>query len=222
MQRWIRKILVMICCLQTILSTGCRSSTDQERLSQREPIRGQVVEEESGGVNGKDGSTEVRDVSELQTEGDRGDDEAIALVDACCPFGPTAMRIHPLTRLLRSAENESPPSTIEVRLELTDQFGDTTKGLGLLQLELFARGMVGSNGRGRGARVNGLGRRLLSWEPEFGEVESNAEHFDRVTRTYVFSLDLEEGIEFPQRCILRVTLMTHDSELTDRVELVFR
>ena len=192
-------------------------------------LEGKVVGAESADTGRQNGSTEATAEPGIQFESTDTDDVEMAAAvpapaDATCPFRPITLRIHPLTRLLPSVDSDSAAPMIEVRLELTDQFGDTTKGLGSLRLDLFEGGNGGNGGgggRGGGRGLSGPGRHLLSWEPEFLEVEANARQFDRVTRTYVFSLDLAAGVEFSQRCILQATLTTHDGELTDRFEVIF-
>jgi len=87
------------------------------------------------------------------------------------PFGPSAMRIHPLTH----AEVVDGESRIVVHMELTDAWGDTVKGLGGATVELSRVGSV----RGEG---------VTRWDIALGEVRPNLSYFDAVTRTYRFVL----------------------------------
>src|SRR5262245_58685520 len=64
--------------------------------------------------------------------------------EAVAPFGPVAMRIHPLTHIDVAARNKDgsvPDRTrIVLHLELRDRSGDSVKALGNLMVELLKPG----------------------------------------------------------------------------------
>ncbi len=203
-------ISALVICLLAVVLTGCQSPTMQNGSTRVDPIRSDVVETERADAGWSWLTDSIAAEGDVQPADDDGMTSGDAPADADCPFRPTELRIHPLTRLLRSAGSASTANSIEVRVELKDQFGDTTKGLGDLRFELCAR-----------ANGGGVGRVLLSWEPDFVELKANAEQFDRVTRTYVFLLDLSQGADLPKRCTLQAGLMIHGAELTDRFDVTF-
>ncbi len=208
MRVWIG--FVMMSCFAALLLTGCQSPMTAGGMTTTEPIDGEVVEtqRDDAGWSWLTGSVEAEAVAQEPDE-NVGHARSEA-ADADCPFRPAELQIHPLTRLLRSADGSTAVTSIEVRVELKDQFGDTTKGLGDLSFELLSRSNVG-----------GVDSALLSWEPKFLELKANAAQFDRVTRTYVFTLDLSQGVNLPARCVLQARLLTHGATLTDRFEITF-
>lgn len=52
-------------------------------------------------------------------------------------FAPVAMRIHPVFTQLKDTSGDGKPDGVEALVQLTDAFGDTTKGAGTVVLELF-------------------------------------------------------------------------------------
>lgn len=120
------------------------------------------------------------------------------------PFRPESMRLHPLTHALRG---EEAASIIEARLEFFDRFGDTTKGLALVRFELSA---------GEG------GRRLAEWEIDVRAVETSMDHYDDVTRTYLFRLGLEGVESLPDEAHLKVTATFGEQRMNDGLTLALR
>lgn len=94
------------------------------------------------------------------------------------PFAPVSMQIHPLTRVDRGAKDKL---WIIVYIELKDSWGDTTKGTGRLQIQLY---------RPSGARAAGIGSQELTWDVDLSDLDRNASLYDPATRTY--RLPLEE------------------------------
>lgn len=90
------------------------------------------------------------------------------------PFWPTSMRIHPLTRVL----NVDDRYIIEARVEFSDEYGSTTRCVGQLRLLLVET----ANDR--------EGQIIEEWNNDLREVTANALHFDDITRTYLFRLEL--------------------------------
>ena len=88
-------------------------------------------------------------------------------------FGPTKMRIHPLTRVVAA------PAQIEARIEFTDQMDDVTKGAGVLQFNLY------KNDFGRGQLVG-------TWRFDLQTPEANKKTWDGITRTYLCRLPVDD------------------------------
>lgn len=95
------------------------------------------------------------------------------------PFAPESMRVHPFTALAQ----QNGRRVLEVRIELLDQLGDVTKGVGDWRFELYAQ-----PGRTRSRE------RLEVWEAEMNTLEQNERHYDPITRTYAFNLRVVEPL----------------------------
>jgi hypothetical protein len=123
--------------------------------------------------------------------------------DIAWPYWPTAMRIHPLTRVVAASDANGP--LIEARIEFTDRDGITTRAIGEMQIELLA--------------PSGRRAEPLPWTVDLTSLVSNATHFDDITRTYLFKLGLEPG-DMVGRRELRVTFFGSEGrEFTDRMRL---
>jgi hypothetical protein len=91
-------------------------------------------------------------------------------------FGPVALRIHPLTRI--TADGAAPGGKLlEVRIELTDQMRDITKGVGVMHFtlrraEVFTTTIVDQ------------------WEVPIDTPQANIARWDSITRTYLFNRPL--------------------------------
>ncbi len=92
------------------------------------------------------------------------------------PFAPAALSIHPLTRVDRDAQGVV---WIICHIELRDTWGDTCKGTGKLQVQLY---------RPVGGRASGLGSQELAWDIDLSDLDKNASFYDPPTRTYRFRL----------------------------------
>src|SRR5262245_1079982 len=77
------------------------------------------------------------------------------------PFGPAALAIHPLTRIDRDSSGKL---WVICHIELRDTWGDTCKGAGKLQVQLY---------RPVGARAGGLGVQELAWDVDLADLEKN-------------------------------------------------
>ena len=108
------------------------------------------------------------------------------------PFRPAAVRVHPFTRL----EHQGGLDMLEARIELLDAAGDVTKGVGTLRFELYSE--APTEGR------QGQGRRLYHWQVSIESLDSNAEHWDPITRTYQFMLKLDRPPPAERRLRLHV------------------
>ena len=102
------------------------------------------------------------------------------IVDARWPFWPVRMRLHPLTML--SVDPDSDQQIIEARVELLDQFGDTTKCMAQFRFELHDH-----------KPQSAADQPLREWNTDLRDLETNRLHYDQVTQTYLFRLGLDEG-----------------------------
>ena len=93
------------------------------------------------------------------------------------PYWATSMRIHPLTRI--ATERTSGDLVIETRLEFTDRDGVTARYVGRTIIDLYAT-------RGANSREP-----RKQWEIDLRTLADNANHFDVVTRTYLFKLKID-------------------------------
>jgi len=93
------------------------------------------------------------------------------------PFGPAALSIHPLTRVDRDSKGRL---WIICHIELRDAWGDTCKGAGKLQVQLY---------RPIGGRASGLGTQELAWDVDLSDLDKNASFYDPATRTYRLPLE---------------------------------
>lgn len=112
------------------------------------------------------------------------------------PFVPRVMRIHPFTSI--SQETPDQPPVLEARVRLFDQHGDETKGVGEFLFELYAvvpRATADSTSQ----------KQLFVWTAPMTTLDQNRQHYDRVTRTYVFKLKMER----PPAAGKRLKLLAH-------------
>ena len=112
------------------------------------------------------------------------------------PFGPTTLRIHPLSHVDEPIGGTSPEaaarSIIVLHVELKDRYGDTVKGLGTLTATLY-RGASPSSG---GGDVSAEAVQQAKWEvPGMDDPDENARQFDAATRTYRIQLEAPEWME---------------------------
>ncbi|HLO40716.1 MAG TPA: hypothetical protein VK176_06815 [Phycisphaerales bacterium] len=112
------------------------------------------------------------------------------------PFDPVSMRIHPLTHLQRAqdvagaATDRKPEAQSGPRIncfvEFKDQWGDTCKALGILQVQLY-----------RPAAEPGQERQDAKWDADLTDLARNADWFDPVTRAYRLQLQVPDWLGDP-------------------------
>ena len=119
-------------------------------------------------------------------------------------FSPVKMRLHPLSRVVTGDKaggggGGGSPTTVEARLEFTDQFGDVTKSPGTVYFEVF---------RYENFTPTHHGDRIDLHTFQLSSPEANKEHWDPITRTYLFHLPLPADSlkKSDTRLILSVTL----------------
>lgn len=117
-------------------------------------------------------------------------------------FTPVRVRIHPLSRLVPAAGTQ--PAAVQARLEFTDQFGDVAKAAGSANFQLSAPAAIGH------------GQKLAAWTVNLDDPAGNRDHWDAVTRTYLFTLPLPAGAPAVERADLAVTFtLPNGQRLTD-------
>lgn len=95
------------------------------------------------------------------------------------PFAPRTMRIHPLTHAELDARSEA---RIVLYVELKDAWGDTVKGVGRVQAQLWPKGQTSEN--------------ATRWDIDLRSLEANADFHDPATRAYRIVLaDLPAWLE---------------------------
>ncbi len=109
------------------------------------------------------------------------------------PFAPREIRVHPFTSI--AYDKSADLYVIEARVELLDLNGDATKGVGSFRFELL-RSLEPDD-------VRAESRELMSlWASSIATLEDNAAHYDGITRTYWFRLELHEPLEANARLFL--------------------
>ena len=127
------------------------------------------------------------------------------------PFWPMRMRLHPLSRLVTNPETGE--TVIEVRIELFDDTGDTVKGIGLVRINLHEIPLPEGGGSVSEMPV-------ATWNRDLRDLELNELHFDDVTRTYLFRLEVDEA-QLPPAAELRGYFASTDGRLL-QADLVLR
>ena len=114
------------------------------------------------------------------------------------PFAPKAMRIHPLTH---AEVDEAGAARVVLHMELKDAWGDTVKGVGRVQAQLW--------------RDGGPAEQATRWDVDLRSLNDNADFHDPATRTYRIVLAglpawLNEAIlhDAPGTARLRVLFLT--------------
>ena len=113
------------------------------------------------------------------------------------PYWPAEMRIHPLTRLV--IDTDTGETVIEVRIELLDIDGYTTRGCGQLRIDLHD------------ALSGAPGQAMRTWELDLRDPAVNRNRYDDVTRTYMFPLDTEMQ-QLPEEPELRAYFLSADGQ----------
>lgn len=111
------------------------------------------------------------------------------------PFIPVQIRIHPFTAI--EVDREDGTVTLEARVEMLDRLGDVSKGVGDFRFELYRmdRDVYESPAEGR---------LLYQWSAEMTTIDQNRQHWDSITRTYLFRLQLERLPRVEGRLLLVV------------------
>lgn len=99
-------------------------------------------------------------------------------------FRPASIRVHPLTRIVRSDDDAL---VIEAHVELFDAWGHPVKGLGRLRFEVTPSmpGGIGDIGDSAGSVVPTMRAEIDLSDPDSNSVE----YYDSATRTYRLILE---------------------------------
>jgi hypothetical protein len=92
---------------------------------------------------------------------------------------PTSVRVYPSTRFIK----ESGRSILEARFELYDEMGDPVKYAGTFTIELYSVDE---------ALGNAPRRLLYTWNAELLMLDQQQEHYDPITRGYLFRLGVDD------------------------------
>ena len=124
------------------------------------------------------------------------------------PYWPIGMRVHPLTRFVE--DRESSLYILEARIEFTDQDEDITKACGELSLRLFELQPTGTSGEV-----------LQEWFVDLRDLDRNHQHFDDVTSTYLFRLQVDREL-LQERMELHTRYVSADGRSFDASYLIER
>lgn len=105
--------------------------------------------------------------------------------------GPASIRIYPSSRL---AVHDG-QWFLEGFVELLDDMGDSVKGVGTLQFELF---------RATTLETEGPGQRLYVWNVRLHTLADQQRHYDATLRTYQFRLKIYALPNDVEEVVLRV------------------
>jgi hypothetical protein len=117
---------------------------------------------------------------------------------------PRAVSIHPFTGLRRFDEAGGIRG-IDVQIEMSDSFGDSTRGFGDFRFELYTY---------QPGTPDPKGQRVATWNESLMEAEKNALHWDRIKRLYEFRLQWDRPIPVGREFVL---VAVFDSPYTPRL-----
>lgn len=107
---------------------------------------------------------------------------------------PKSMRVYPSTRFIQ----ESGQPILEARFELFDEMGDSVKASGLFRIELYTVDEV---------REQTPKRLLYTWSGETYTLDQQRDHYDPITRGYLFRLGVGNLKIANQPTLLKVTFI---------------
>lgn len=125
--------------------------------------------------------------------------------DFCCPdaFRVEEVRLNAsFTQLRTSDKNLKSPDTVDVFVELRDQFGDPIKATGKFRFEIYMyKHQASTDHRGQRFPLKGL-----QWV-DLTDPPLNQEHWDKITRCYRFVLQLGELPKELDQLVLQTTYL---------------
>lgn len=120
------------------------------------------------------------------------------------PFSPTSVRIHPFTMFDPiDNTNELSPLSLKVHIEFLDEMGDPVKGLGTVRIEVYELNLKRPNAV--------FDNKLGHWVLDLSEKELSQSYYDRITRTFVFPIDIEKR----PAANSRLRLIVHFTDIYD-------
>lgn len=120
-----------------------------------------------------------------------------ASAEAADLLQPRQIDVLPFTKPT-SFDDDIVPDGIEVVIRPLDEFGDQTKAVGVFRFELYVAKKASSDARGP---------RVGIWEQDLTSRSAQADHWDRITRTYRFRLMWTGESPRPGKYILEVTYL---------------
>jgi len=133
---------------------------------------------------------------------------------------PVRMRVYPSSRFIE----RDGQTMLEARVELRDEMDDPLKGVGRFQFELVAGGTPGRPAAtaGSAAHPGGPGRaaKLYGWDVSVMTLAEQKEHYDSVTRAYLFRLVMDEPSVPVATTTLRVNFVPLNGERIDAVAVL--
>lgn len=115
---------------------------------------------------------------------------------------PVSIRVYPSTRFIK----ESGRAVLEARFELYDDMGDPVKSAGTFRIELLSVDE---------ALGNAPRRLLYTWNAEVLTLDQQREHYDPITRGYLFRLGVDDLRIARQATLLKVTFSPVDRPRLD-------
>jgi len=114
----------------------------------------------------------------------KGGRDAVPRIDrpTTWPFVPVEMRVHPFTAV--EVDRDDAGVRLEARIETLDRLGDVTKAVGDFRFELYHMppGVY---------ETPAEGKLLYQWSAPMNTIEQNRRHWDSITRTYLFKLQMD-------------------------------
>jgi len=108
---------------------------------------------------------------------------------------PVSIRVYPSTRLIQ----ESGRAILEARFELFDEMGDSVKSSGSYRIELFSVDE---------SQTNAPRRLLYKWNTDVFSIDKQKEHYDPITRGYLFRLGVDDLNIAKETTLLRVSFVS--------------
>ena len=108
---------------------------------------------------------------------------------------PHSISIHPFTGT-RTFDEKGGIRGIDVRIEVSDAYGDPTKAFGDFRFEMFAFVPDSPNPRGQ---------RIAMWEESLRQDDKNILHWDKITHTYQFKLRWDNPITVGKKFVMTAT-----------------
>ena len=114
---------------------------------------------------------------------------------------PHQVRIHPFTGT--RTFHEKGIKGVDVRIEVLDAYGDSTKAFGDFRFEVYAY---------QQRHVSRKGQQVGAWQESLLDPQRNLVHWDRITRAYEFKLQWDHPIAVGDRFVLVVVFSSPYSQ----------
>ncbi len=128
-------------------------------------------------------------------------------VDSYWRPAPVRIRVYPSTQFIK----ESGRAILEARVELFDEMGDPVKYAGSFRVELYSVDE---------AMGNAPRRLLYTWDAQVMTLEHQREHYDPITRGYLFRLGVDDLRIAKQASLLRITFTPVDRPRFDAESVI--